>query len=162
MEVDSLFQVGDNIVYPMQGVGVIQAVEEKEILGKKELYFIISFPVNDMQLMIPESKISTSGIRSVAGSPALDEVLNIFKNGERDTSLSWKQRYKTNMDKMRTGELLEGAEVVRDLMLVSREKALNPSEKQMLEKARKYLLSELRFIKGISKNQAAELLNAAL
>ncbi|MBM7693002.1 CarD family transcriptional regulator [Peribacillus deserti] len=157
-----MYQVGDNIVYPMQGVGVIQSMEEKEILGKKEQYFIIVFPVNDMQLMIPESKISTSGVRFVADSPAMDNVLTIFKNGERDTSLSWKQRYKTNMDKMKTGNLQDGAEVVRDLMLVNKEKALNPSEKQMLEKARKFLVSELQFIKGISNNQAAELLNTAL
>ncbi|MGG0239907.1 CarD family transcriptional regulator [Bacillus rhizoplanae] len=160
MEVDYLFQIGDKIVYPMHGAGVIEAIEEKEILGEKQKYYVIRIPISNMEVMIPMKKMIQLRIRLIADKLTLENVLLIFQYGESDDSLSWKQRYTQNMEKMKTGEIQEGAEVVRDLIRRNKVRALNTSEKQMLDNAQKILISELSLIKGITENQAIDLLNA--
>ncbi|MBO9128959.1 CarD family transcriptional regulator [Bacillus sp. 165] len=153
MEVDYLFQIGDNIVYPMHGAGVIEAIEEKEVLGKTQQYYVVKMVINNMQVMIPINQMSNSSIRPVIDPSALKNVLHIFQYGESDKSLSWKQRYKMNTEKIKTGKIQDGAEVVRDLMRMEREKALNGSEKKMLNNAQEMLMSELGLIEGITENQ---------
>ncbi len=153
MEVDYLFQIGDNIVYPMQGAGIIKAIEEKEIAGKKQQYYVITMSGSNMEIMIPEGKILNSNIRPVTDITALIHIIDIFQHGESDRLLTWKQRYKVNTDKIKTGKMQEGAEVVRDLMRIQKEKALNASEKKMLDNAHEFLISELGLIEGITENQ---------
>ena len=153
MEVDYLFQIGENIIYPMHGAGIIKAVEEKEILGEKQQCYIIKMSVGNMQITIPMDKILSSSIRPVTDIIALKHIIHIFQHGESDRLLPWKQRYKVNTDKIKTGKIQEGAEVVRDLMRMKKEKALNASEKKMLDNAHEFLISELGLIKGITENQ---------
>ncbi|QWH16603.1 CarD family transcriptional regulator [Bacillus mycoides] len=153
MEVDYMFQIGDNIVYPMHGAGIIEAIEEKEFSGKKQRYYVIKMSISNMQVMIPMGKILSSSIRPVTDILALKHIIHIFQHGESDRLLPWKQRYKVNTDKIKTGEIQEGAEVVRDLMRMKKEKALNTSEKKMLDNAHEFLISELGLIKGITENQ---------
>jgi CarD family transcriptional regulator len=153
MEVDYLFQIGDNIVYPMHGAGIIKAIEEKEISGEKQQYYVIKMLKSNMQVMIPTGKILSSSIRPVTDIIALKHIIHIFQHGESDRLLPWKQRYKVNTDKIKTGKLQEGAEVVRDLMRMQKEKVLNSSEKKMLDSAHEFLISELGLIKGITENQ---------
>jgi CarD family transcriptional regulator len=154
-----MFHVGDSIVYPMQGAGVIEAIEEKEILGEKHRYYMIKMTITGMQVMIPIGKVLKSRIRLVADVLTLEHVLDVFQYGQTDTTLSMKERYKINTEKLRTGNIQEGAEVVRDLMRLNKKKALNSSEKQMLDSARKIFISELGIIRGITENQANDLLN---
>ncbi|PFV76415.1 transcription factor YdeB [Bacillus sp. AFS059628] len=153
MEVDYLFQIGDNIVYPMQGAGIIKAIEEKEIAGEKQQYYVIKMSASNMEIMIPEGKILNSNIRPVTDITTLIHIMDIFQHGESDRLLTWKQRYKLNTDKIKTGKMQEGAEVVRDLMRIQKEKALNASEKKMLDNAHEFLISELGLIEGITENQ---------
>ncbi|MFK4316101.1 MULTISPECIES: CarD family transcriptional regulator [unclassified Bacillus (in: firmicutes)] len=148
-----MFQIGDNIVYPMHGAGIIEAIEEKEFSGKKQQYFVIKMSISNMQVMIPMGKILSSSIRPVTDILALKHIIHIFQHGESDELLPWKQRYKVNTDKIKTGEIQEGAEVVRDLMRMKKEKVLNTSEKKMLDNAHEFLISELGLIKGITENQ---------
>ncbi|EOQ05497.1 CarD family transcriptional regulator [Bacillus pseudomycoides] len=148
-----MFQIGDNIVYPMHGAGIIEAIEEKEFSGKKQQYYVIKMSISNMQVLIPMGKILSSSIRPVTDILALKHIIHIFQHGESDESLPWKQRYKVNTDKIKTGEIQEGAEVVRDLMRMKKEKALNTSEKKMLDNAHEFLISELGLIKGITENQ---------
>ncbi|MGH0599824.1 CarD family transcriptional regulator [Bacillus mycoides] len=148
-----MFQIGDNIVYPMHGAGIIEAIEEKEFSGKKQQYYVIKMSISNMQIMIPMGKILSSSIRPVTDILALKNIIHIFQHGESDRLLPWKQRYKVNTDKIKTGEIQEGAEVVRDLMRMKKEKALNTSEKKMLDNAHGFLISELGLIKGITENQ---------
>ncbi|WP_199478400.1 CarD family transcriptional regulator [Peribacillus saganii] len=155
-----MFEIGDNIIYPMYGAGVIEKIEEKEIQGQIQKYFVINIPINKMQVLVPIKNITKTSIRLVADTLSMDMVMDVFHQGETDTSLSWKQRYKINSEKMRSGKLREGAEVVRDLMRIQKEKTLNSSEKQMLENARKILIGELGLIKGISEVQATAMLIA--
>ena len=151
MEVDYLFQIGDNIVYPMHGVGIIKAIEEKEISEEKQQYYVIKMLIGNMQVMIPTGR--SSSIRPVTDIIALKHIINIFHHGESDRLLPWKQRYKVNTDKIKTGKIQECTEVVRDLMRMKKEKALNTSEKKMLDNAHEFLISELGLIKGITENQ---------
>lgn len=153
MEVDYMFQIGDNIVYPMHGAGIIEAIEEKEFLGERQQYYVIKMSIGNMQVMIPTHKILSSSIRPVTDILALKHLIHIFQHGESDKLLPWKQRYKINTNKIKTGEIQEGAEVVRDLMRMKKEKALNASEKKMLDHAYQFLISELEVIKGITENQ---------
>ncbi len=153
MEVDYLFQIGDNIVYPMHGVGIIKAIEEKEISEEKQQYYVIKMLIGNMQVMIPTGKILSLSIRPVTDIIALKHIINIFHHGESDRLLPWKQRYKVNTDKIKTGKIQECTEVVRDLMRMKKEKALNTSEKKMLDNAHEFLISELGSIKGITENQ---------
>ncbi|HFO1049194.1 MULTISPECIES: CarD family transcriptional regulator [Bacillus cereus group] len=148
-----MFQIGDNIVYPMQGAGIIKAIGEKEIAGKKQQYYVIKMSASNMEIMIPEGKILSSNIRPVTDITALIHIIDIFQHGESDRLLTWKQRYKLNTDKIKTGKMQEGAEVVRDLMRIQKEKALNASEKKMLDNAHEFLISELGLIEGITENQ---------
>ncbi|MGV3465957.1 MAG: CarD family transcriptional regulator [Heyndrickxia sp.] len=154
-----MFHVGDSIVYPMQGAGLIEAIEEKEILGEKHRYYMIDMPIKRMQVMVPVDKVQKSRIRLVADEPTLKHVLDIFQYGQTDTNLTMKERYKINTEKLRTGNFQEGAEVVRDLMRINKKKALNASEKQMLDNALKIFISELGMIRGITESQANELLD---
>ncbi|MGA4467131.1 CarD family transcriptional regulator [Bacillus thuringiensis] len=148
-----MFQIGDNIVYPMHGAGIIEAIEEKEFSGEKQQYFVIKMSIRNMKVMIPTGKILNSNIRPVTDILALKHIIHIFQHGESDRLLPWKQRYKVNTDKIKTGEIQEGAEVVRDLMRMKKEKALNTTEKTMLDNAHGFLISELGLIKGITENQ---------
>ncbi|MGQ7872243.1 CarD family transcriptional regulator [Bacillus sp. 1A] len=148
-----MFQIGDNIVYPMHGAGIIEAIEEKEFSGKKQQYYVIKMSIRNMQVMIPTGTILSSSIRPVTDILALKHIIHIFQHGESDELLPWKQRHKVNTDKIKTGEIQEGAEVVRDLMRMKKEKALNTSDKKMLDNAHEFLISELGLIKGITENQ---------
>ncbi|MFS0862070.1 CarD family transcriptional regulator [Fredinandcohnia sp. 179-A 10B2 NHS] len=153
MEVDYLFQIGDNIVYPMHGAGIIEAIEVKEISGEKQQYYVIKMFSSKMQVMIPAAKIENSGVRPVTDIDSLKHIIDIYQHGESDTEMPWKQRYKVNTDKIKTGNIQEGVEVVRDLMRLKKDKALNSSEKRMLDNAHEFLKSELGLIKGITEDQ---------
>ncbi|MGO4886259.1 CarD family transcriptional regulator [Anaerobacillus sp. MEB173] len=153
-----MFEIGEKIIYPMHGSGVIEGIEEKEIQGQIEKYYVVSIPTKNLQVLIPFNKIENSGIRLVADQNSMDNVLDIFHHGESGETLSWKQRYKLNSDKMKSGKLQECAEVVRDLSRIQTEKKLNSSEKQMLDNATKILINEFGLIRGISAAEAADLL----
>jgi CarD family transcriptional regulator len=157
-----LFEIGDNIIYPMHGAGVIEGIEEKEIQGKTQEYYVIKIPMNKMQVLIPIKNITNSHIRLIADMRSMEDVMDIFYHGESDLSLTWKERFKINSDKMRSGKLKEGAEVVRDLTRLQMEKNLNSGEKQMLDNARKILIGELGLIRGITELQATDLLKMSI
>ncbi|WP_335870381.1 CarD family transcriptional regulator [Bacillus sp. 2205SS5-2] len=159
---EQLFEVGSHIIYPMHGAGVIEGLEEKEIQGKIREYYVIRIPKNDMQVLIPKDKIANSNIRLVTDKLSTEDVLEIYHNGESDSSLSWKERYKINSDKVKSGKFKEGAEVVRDLLRIQKGKTLNSSEKQMLDSARKLFVGELEVSRGITEDQASQLLNQSM
>ncbi|PYZ96692.1 transcription factor YdeB [Alteribacter lacisalsi] len=148
-----MFEIGDKIVYPMHGAGTIKAIEEKELAGQTQEYYVINMKIGDMQVMIPASKIVSSCIRPITDIRALKQLIHNFHHGESDEVLPWKQRYKVNSEKIKTGEIQDCAEVVRDLLRMNKEKTLNSSEKKMLDHAYKFLNSELESIKGITDNQ---------
>lgn len=159
-----MFEIGDKIVYPMQGAGVIQGIEEKVFQGKKQQYYIIKMLTNNMEIMIPSWRISNANIRLISDDSTLKNVLfNLnARELEPNESLNSKQRYQLNMDKIKTGSLKDGAEVVYDLTQINKEKALNTSESQMLMNARKFLIDEIILIKKITEDEANDLLDSII
>ena len=159
MEGDYLFKIGDNIVYPMQGAGTITAIEEKEMSGVKQSYYRINLLSNNMQVMIPCERISNIGLRFIEDSNTLDNILNFYdKDIHINKSLTYKERYTVNMNKIKSGELKLNYEVIHDLMVLDGEKSLNSSERQMLNNAKKFLIGEISLIKNISEEEAGNLL----
>ncbi|KAB7704198.1 transcription factor YdeB [Bacillus aerolatus] len=154
-----MFQIGDKVFYPMYGAGIIEAIEEKEILGKKQEYCVITIPLSKMDVMIPTKAVKKSRVRLIVDRKEATDILFDFHNNEESVcSLPWKERLNKNTEKMKTGEMHDTAEVVRDLLHHKKVKALNSSEKQMLDHAMKFLISELILIKDITENEAADLL----
>ena len=158
MGVHNLYQIGDKVFYPMHGAGIIKAIEEREILGKTEEYCIINIPICKMDVMIPMKKVQTSGVRSLVDRKTMKEILFNFHHTEPHASLPWKERYSSNMEKMKTGNVHDSTEIIRDLLFQSKDKTLNSSEKQMLNQARKNVISEMLLITDLTENQAANLL----
>lgn len=156
-----MFEIGDRVVYPMQGAGVIKSIEDKEFLGKTQKYYIIKMLSNNLDIMIPSDKIADSNLRPISDIHTLDKILSDFNYEEstEESELSSKQRYNVNKEKIKSGSLKDCAEVVHDLILISKEKTLNSSEKQMLNSAKKFLIDEIILVKKISETEADNLLN---
>jgi CarD family transcriptional regulator len=138
-----MFNVGDKIVYPMHGAGVIESIEEREILGYKQDYYVMKMPVGDMKVMIPTHNVEGIGIREVIGSRDVDKVYEILQDHSINVTNNWNKRYRENMTKIKSGNIYEVADVVRILMKREREKGLSTGERKMLNSARQILVSEL-------------------
>jgi CarD family transcriptional regulator len=138
-----LFKIGDKVVYPMHGAGVIEAIEEKEVLGEKKQYYILRLPVGDMKVMVPISTCRKVGLREVIDQEGIRKVFRILKEDSTTMSSNWNRRYRANLEKIKSGDVYEVAEVVRNLIQREKEKGLSSGEKKMLENARQILVSEL-------------------
>lgn len=153
-----MFQVGDKVFYPMHGAGIVKAISEKNFRGEMENYCLITIPSSHMDVMLPVKKASNAGLRPVVDGESVKKMLQDFYHAEHTCELPWKQRYSSNMEKVRTGDFEAGLEVVSDLQYRNKEKPLNASEKQMLNNAKRLIVSELALIKDISETQAEDLL----
>lgn len=138
-----MYQIGDKIVYPMHGAGIIEQIEEKLILGEKRDYYVLKVPCGDMKIMIPVDKSDAIGVRPVIGPETLAQAIAILGAPSTEMSSNWNRRYRENMDKLKTGNVLEVAEVVRNLLRTDRERTLSTGEKKMLSNARQILVSEM-------------------
>ena len=151
-----MFNVGDKIVYPMHGAGTIDAIEEKDILGEKQNYYIIKMP-GEVKVMVPISKASDIGVRSIIDKAEAGKVLEVLEANETEMSNNWNKRYKENMEKMKSGSIYEVADVVRNLSYKQKEKGLSTREKKMLNNAKQILVSELVLAEHASENEVENL-----
>lgn len=138
-----MFKVGDKIVYPMHGAGVIEKIELKEILGEKREYFTIKMPIGDMKVMVPVANVEEVGVREIITEEEVIEVMEILEGHKTKMPQNWNRRYRANMERIKTGDILEIASVVRNLTLLDNEKTLSTGERKMLSNAKQMLLSEL-------------------
>ena len=145
-----MYNVGDRIVYPMHGAGVIESIEEKEILGNKQSYYVVRIPVGDMKVMIPTKNVKGIGIREVISEQDADKVFTVLGTEHSSTSSNWNKRYRENMIKIKSGNIYEVADVVRSLMLRENEKGLSTGERKMLASAKQILISELVLAKNMN------------
>lgn len=153
-----MFNVGDKIVYPMHGAGTIDAIEEKDILGEKQAYYIIKMP-GEVKVMIPTSKAEQVGVRNVINKEEATKVMTILGENETEMSQNWNKRYRDNMDKMKSGDIYEVADVVRNLSFKQKEKGLSTGEKKMLSNAKQILVSELVLAEHASQEEVEELVD---
>lgn len=149
-----MYKIGDKIVYAIHGAGTIVDIQEIDILGNVENYFILKLPINDIQVSIPESELGTSKIRPVISKEEGEEVLKILKEDKTAMSDNWGKRYRENLEQLKTGDIFETAEIVRNLTLLNEEKTLSASEKKMLNNAKRIMVSELLIAETISKEEA--------
>lgn len=154
-----MFDVGDKVVYPNHGAGTIVAVETKEILGEEKKYYIMKLPIGEMKVMIPVEKIEEIGIRNVISEEEADEVLGLLKGDKSKMSQNWNRRFRANMEKLKTGDIYEVAEVVRNLTIRDHEKGLSTGEKKMLNNSRQILISELVLSKDMDEEEVEELIS---
>jgi CarD family transcriptional regulator, regulator of rRNA transcription len=157
-----LYKVGDKVVYPHHGAGSIVKKEKREVLGEKREYLTIKILHNDMTVNVPSENAEAVGLRKVIGEDMVKVVVKALTGGGTQMPKNWNRRFKHNRDKMKTGDILELAEVVRNLSLRDREKGLSTGEKQMFVKAKKILASELMYAKDMDEEEAAEWLDSVL
>ena len=157
-----MYKVGDKVVYPHHGAGTVVKKEQREVLGEKREYLTIKILHNDMTVNVPSENAEKVGLRKVIDEEMVDVVLKALTSGGTQMPKNWNRRFKHNRDKMKTGDILELAEVVRNLSLRDHEKGLSTGEKQMYVKAKKILASELMYAKAMDEDQASAWLDEVL
>lgn len=138
-----MFNIGDRVVYPMHGAGIIEAVETQTVLGQEQQYYVMRLPIGDMKVMIPMNNVEEIGLREVIGKDEVPKVYEVLSGEKSKMSQNWNRRYRANMDKIKSGDIFAVAEVVRNLSIRDREKGLSTGERKLLETARQILISEL-------------------
>ena len=151
-----MFNVGDKIVYPMHGAGVIDAIEEKDILGEKQSYYILKMP-GEVKVMVPTAKAEEVGVRNIIDKGSADKVIGILEQDETIMDKNWNKRYRDNMEKMKSGDIYEVADVVRNLSFKQKEKGLSTGEKKMLNNAKQIMISELVLAEHASQEEVEQL-----
>lgn len=147
-----MFNLGDKVVYPMHGAGVIETVEKKEVLGEVKNYYVLKMPIGEMKLMIPVDNVDNIGLRNIIDKSTVEKVYDVLRQSAVLNDSNWNKRYRDNMSKMKTGDIFEVAQVVRDLTFRDREKGLSTGEKKMLVSAKQMLVSEI----ALSTNRDGE------
>jgi CarD family transcriptional regulator len=156
------FELGDNVVYPHHGAGKVCAKEVKEVFGEKREYLTIKILHNDMTVMVPTENAALAGLRRVIDEETVQKVLDVLRDDVSDMPKNWNRRFKHNRDKIKTGDIYELSEVVRNLALRENEKGLSSGEKQMYTRAKKILASELMYALDKSEEEAEAYLDELL
>jgi CarD family transcriptional regulator len=156
------FELGDNVVYPHHGAGKVCAKEVKEVFGEKREYLTIKILHNDMTVMVPTENASLAGLRRVIDEETVQKVLDVLRDDVSEMPKNWNRRFKHNRDKIKTGNIYELAEVVRNLALRENEKGLSSGEKQMYTRTKKILASELMYALDQSEDEAEAYLDDLL
>jgi CarD family transcriptional regulator len=153
------YKVGDKVVYPHHGAGKVLKKEKKEMLGERREYLTIKILHNDMTVMVPSDSAGRAGLRRVIGEEEVERVLAVLRDDLSQMPKNWNRRFKHNRDKMKTGDVFELAEVVRNLGIRDFEKGLSTGEKQMFTRAKKILASELMYALDMEEKVAEEYLD---
>ncbi len=155
-----MFKVGDNIVYPMHGAGTIESIEERELLpGETTKYYVMKMPVGDIKVMVPTKNAEMIGVRDIIANESCNDVLQVFDNTNQVVTSNWNKRYRDNMERMRSGDIFEVAEVVRNLTFKQKEKGLATGEKKMLSNAKQILVSELVLAEDLNRESIEKMID---
>ena len=152
------FKVGEKVVYPNQGVGVVEQIGLSPLNGKAEKYYLIRILASGLKVTVPVPNADSVGLRRTIKTTDVSSVLRRLENGKQKISRDWKTRFKLNCEKMRTGSLIDVADVIKILLKMNQDKPLSFREKKMLDRARHLLVSEL----AIVKNSSEETMEAAV
>ena len=138
-----MYDIGDKVVYPMHGAGTIVEKEEKKILGELREYYVLNIPSVDMKIMIPVDNCEKIGVRDVISKEEVETVVGVLGGETTPMESNWNRRYRENMEKLKTGDVMQVAEVVRNLTRSDRKKRLSTGEKKMLTNTKQILVSEM-------------------
>ncbi len=154
-----MFTKGDKIVYPMYGAGIIEDLESKEVDGVTQPYYVLRIPVGNLKIMVSALKADFLGIRQVFSKDKVMSIITSVASVPVEMSENWNQRYKDNMEKIKSGDLMEVVVVFRNLLLRERERGLSSAEKKLLTTAKQIIVSELILSQDIERNRAEEILS---
>jgi CarD family transcriptional regulator len=156
------FQVGEKVVYPNHGVGTIENISTRAFGVNNERFYLLRLIYNSMTVMVPFSHVGDVGLRKITKTAEIARVLTFLATGSCKSSTDWKIRFKVNSEKMRSGSLLEIAEVFKSLLSIQSEKPLSFREKKMLDRARQMLIGEVSICRAVNEPDAIALLQKAL
>jgi len=162
MSADLNFHIGDKVVYPNHGVGVIEQISSRSIGATVEKFYLLNIKASSLKVMVPCANVGNVGLRRVVRNGEVQKVLDFLTLDENSSNGDWKDRFKENSERMRTGSLLEVAGVLKSLIALHAAKPLSFREKKMLERARYLLVSELAMARNVEENKIEELLTEAL
>ena len=152
-----MFKVGDKIVYPMHGAGVIETIEERAVLDEKQSYYIIKMP-GEVKVMVPTAKAEEIGVRNIIDKETAGRVIHVLEEDCTEMSMKWNKRYRDNVEKMKSGNVFEVADIVRNLSFKQKDKGLSTTEKKMLVNAKQILVSELMLAESKQKDEIETLI----
>ncbi|MEY3935240.1 MAG: hypothetical protein RI901_670 [Actinomycetota bacterium] len=160
------FKVGETVVYPHHGAAQIEAIEKRTIKGEEKIYLVLKVAQGDLTVRVPAENIDLVGVRDVVDSAGysagLDRVFNVLRQPYTEEPTNWSRRYKANVEKLASGDVIKVAEVVRDLYRRDLDRGLSAGEKRMLAKAKQILVSELALAERTDEEKAATLLDEVL
>jgi CarD family transcriptional regulator len=162
MMISEAFHIGDKVVYPNHGVGIIEQISSRTIGATVEKFYLLKIKSSSLKVMVPFSNVNTVGLRRVVRNGEIQKILDFLNDGECNNNADWKYRFKENSERMRTVSLLDVAAVLKSLLVLNQTKPLSFREKKMLERARYLLISELSLAKNQDEEQVEQLLNKAL
>ena len=157
-----MFKIGDKIVYPMHGAGIIDSVETKEFLGEEKEYFILKMPIGNMDISIPKANINKMNIRDVISKKEGEEILAILEQDPKDLNSNWNLRYRANQEILKTGDIFKIANMVRDLVALDDDKGLSTTEKKLLNRARRIMASELVMSGSLERDEAEKMIDESI
>ena len=138
-----MLHVGDRVVYPMHGAGIISGIEECEVMGESKLYYILKMPLGNMKVMIPTDNVDNIGLRDVISMDGVDEVKEVLHDAPEKVMGSWNKRFHANLDRLKSGDICDVAAVTRNLILQDRLRKISSGERRLLDLAKQILISEL-------------------
>ncbi|MDI3537861.1 MAG: CarD family transcriptional regulator [Eubacteriaceae bacterium] len=157
-----MYKIGDKIVYPMHGAGIIEAIEEREIFDEINTYYIMQIVSEGLQILIPVDKVDEIGVRTIVGKDDIYDMLKSMHAPMDDMEKNWNRRYRDHLEHLKTGDIFEVAKVVKNLILLDRKKGLSTGEKKMLNSARNFLVSEMVLIEKRDKDEIVGIINGAV
>lgn len=153
------YNIGDKIVYPVHGAGVIESIEDREIMGEMKEYYIMRMPIGDMKVMIPVANAKEIGIRDVIDKSEADKVIAKFKECSTEMDSNWNKRSRENAVKIKSGNIYEVAQVVKSLMFRDKTRGLSTGERKMLNNAKQIMISELVMAKAAKQSEIENIIN---
>ena len=157
-----MYQIGDKVVHPMHGAGVIDSIVRKKVAGQVQDYYLLKLSAGSMMVMIPTEHSDEIGVRPVVSGQEATHILTAMEDIQVDMTQNWNRRYRENMLRIKSGDLLEVAKVVKGLMMRETQKGLSTGERKMLHSAKQILISEIVMCQSSSYEDVEERINQAL
>ena len=157
-----MFLVGDKIVHPLHGAGVIEEIVEERLQGKSNRFYVFHMPIGDLTLKIPTENCGTIGVRRLSSAAHIDEIIGQVPHLETEMTANWNRRYRENMERLKSGDLMEVARVIKVLMQRGVQRTLSNGERKMLHSATQILLSEVALVKDMTYGEAENWIDAAM
>jgi CarD family transcriptional regulator len=161
-DISEMYKKGAKVVYPLHGVGIINSIEEKTVLGERRAYYIIRLAISDMTVMIPTERSEELGLRLVVSDHDVKKALKLINSASTEMEEDWKSRYQHNFEKIKSGSIFDVAEVVRNLFHRNRVKELSIMEKKLYENAYRLLVDEISYVKDMEKEEVQNIISERL